>query len=214
MWEASDSLELITECERLDPQVYVGLRLLLAAYDKTEALQCGVWEHPVQIRALRAAGIENGVLRRLVDEGLARMGTEPANGEEQRPTSRGLRQALHCDRACFVLTNSGVHVARRGCPGPASDGVPRWDGESRELRLDDWVVKRFRRPAPDQEAILAALEEQGWTRNLDDPLPPQDGQVAKQRFHDAIKRLNKGQKPWLIRFMGNGLGTGLRWELV
>jgi hypothetical protein len=37
---------------------------------------------------------------------------------------------------------------------------------------------------------------------------------AKERLHSAIARLNKHQKNELIRFHGDGTGTGIIWELV
>jgi hypothetical protein len=214
MLEESTGFDAVISFEKPNPQLYVALRLLLAAYDKADALQCGGWEQPLRIRALRAAGIENRVLRRLVDDGLVEIGIELTSERGGRTAFRRCRQASFCERSCFVLTNDGLQAARRVAMEFGGDRVPRWDAEMRELRVGDWVVKRFRRPAPDQEVVLTVLEEQGWAKHVEDPLSPQHGQDPKQRFHDTLKRLNKGQKPRLIRFMGDGQGTGLRWELV
>ena len=49
---------------------------------------------------------------------------------------------------------------------------PRWIAEARELWLGDRLVKRFRRSATAQEIVLAAFEEEGWPRHIDDPLLP------------------------------------------
>jgi hypothetical protein len=51
---------------------------------------------------------------------------------------------------------------------PAS--VLRWDATQRDLRLGDTVVKCFRQRAPNQEAILAVFEEDGWPAWVDSPL--------------------------------------------
>jgi hypothetical protein len=34
------------------------------------------------------------------------------------------------------------------------------------------VVKEFKLPAPNQETILTAFQEEGWPPRIDDPLPP------------------------------------------
>ena len=97
-----------------------------------------------------------------------------------------------------------------GKPAPR----PCWDAERRELRVGDVVVKRFRQPAVNQILILTVFEEDGWPARIDDPLPPDLQLEAKDRLHDAIKRLNRGQLVPLIRFRGDGTGTGLQWEFA
>jgi len=61
--------------------------------------------------------------------------------------------------------------------------------------------------------ILTTFEEEKWPPKVDDPLPPHAEIDAKQRLHDTIKSLNRGQKRKLIRFRGDGTGQGIRWEL-
>jgi hypothetical protein len=217
--------------EGRDPWRYVALKVLLEAYSRAEELQCSPWEEAVKMRALRAAGIGNRVLRDLMEEGVIEAGAQTAQKTKAPQTSRSSGDAPFSERTCFVLTKTGLAVARlenmrwqgthQGGKETGGEGttvwsreVPKWDGELRELRLGEWVVKRFNQPAPDQEAIFASFEEEGWPRHMDDPLPPREGQDAKERLHGAIKRLNRGQKPRLIRFMGDGQGTGIRWEVV
>jgi hypothetical protein len=65
-----------------------------------------------------------------------------------------------------------------------------------------------------QEAILMALEEEHWPPRIDDPLPGHPNHLPKRRLHDTIKSLNRNQKNNLIRFMGDGTGEGIRWELI
>ncbi len=69
-------------------------------------------------------------------------------------------------------------------------------------------------PAANQEAILAAFQEEGWCPRIDDPLAPKLNQDSKRRLHDTINSLNRNQKHALIRFLGDGKGEGVRWGFV
>src|SRR5947207_2076239 len=84
----------------------------------------------------------------------------------------------------------------------------------RELRLGGQLVKVFKLPSPMQEAILMAFEEEHWPPRIDDPLPMHPDLIPKRRLHDTVKSLNRNQKNCLIRFMGDGTGEGVRWELI
>jgi len=90
---------------------------------------------------------------------------------------------------------------------------PRWNPTRRELRLDDMVVKRFRVPAQNQELILNVFEEERWPDHIDDPLPVSRDIDPRIRLHDTINRLNGCQTNPLLRFHGNGTGTGVCWNL-
>jgi hypothetical protein len=90
--------------------------------------------------------------------------------------------------------------------------IPRWDATQRELRLGDTVVKCFRQCAPNQEAILAAFEEEGWPARIDSPLTNEDNVDALDRLHDTVRRLNQQKVP-LIRFLCDGRGEGVIWKL-
>ncbi len=89
---------------------------------------------------------------------------------------------------------------------------PRWNSTQRELSLDGMVVKRFRVPAQNQEVILGAFEEEGWPEYVNDPLPVHRDIDPRTRLHDVINRLNSRQRNPLLRFHGNGTGTGVFWE--
>ncbi|HEV3256790.1 MAG TPA: hypothetical protein VG013_07925 [Gemmataceae bacterium] len=104
-------------------------------------------------------------------------------------------------------------MARKKAEARAS-GRPRWDGERRELWVGKFLVKGFRRPAPNQEAILAAFEELGWPARIDDPITGEHGRDPRQRLHEAIKSLNRNQMHRLIHFEGDGTGEGIRWTLI
>jgi hypothetical protein len=90
---------------------------------------------------------------------------------------------------------------------------PRWDTTRRELSLAGRIVKRFRVPARNQETILSVFEEEGWAEHIHDPLPVTHEIDAPTRLHDAINRLNRCQINPLLRFHGDGKGTGVFWEL-
>lgn len=96
---------------------------------------------------------------------------------------------------------------------PATSALrPRWDATRRELSLTGLVVKRFRVPARNQETILSVFEEEGWAEHIHDPLPVTQDVDAPTRLHDAINRLNRCQIHPLLRFHGDGKGTGVFWE--
>ena len=90
---------------------------------------------------------------------------------------------------------------------------PRWDAIRRELSLEGRIVKRFRVPARNQETILSVFEEEGWAEHIHDPLPGTQDIDAPTRLHDAINRLNRCQINPLLRFHGDGKGTGVFWGL-
>jgi hypothetical protein len=69
-------------------------------------------------------------------------------------------------------------------------------------------------PAPNQELILGCFEEEGWPPRIDDPLPPHPELAAKRRLHATITTLNRHHKHRLLRFLGDGSGEGVRWELL
>jgi hypothetical protein len=96
----------------------------------------------------------------------------------------------------------------------ASDSTPQWDAKYRALRVGQCVIKEYRVPSPNQEAVLAAFQEEGWPHRIDDPLSPLGDVEPKCRLHDTIKRLNRHHKDRLIRFRGDGTGEGVCWEYV
>jgi hypothetical protein len=95
---------------------------------------------------------------------------------------------------------------------PVSALKPRWDATRRELTWAGLIVKRFRVPARNQETILSVFEEEGWSEHIHDPLPVNHDIDAPTRLHDAINRLNRCQINHLLRFHGDGKGTGVFWE--
>jgi hypothetical protein len=96
--------------------------------------------------------------------------------------------------------------------GRVDTQLPEWDRDRQELRVGDRIVKRYKVPAPNQELILTVFQEEGWPVHIHDPLPQISSQDPKRRLHDTINSLNRCQKNPLIRFLGDGKGTGVRWE--
>ena len=108
-----------------------------------------------------------------------------------------------------------IHRVSAGGTGRNGESTsPRWDPDRRELCIDETVVKRFRWAAANQEAILAAFEEEDWPARIDDPLPPHPEQDSKRRLSDTIRCLNRKQIDPLIHFRGDGTGEGILWEFA
>lgn len=107
---------------------------------------------------------------------------------------------------------SGLNGLTTHALAPAAK--PHWDPELRKLYLGNHLVKRFKWPAMNQEAVLCAFQEEGWPERIDDPLPPQPEQDPKRRLADTIKCLNRKQATRLLHFRGDGTGEGVIWELI
>lgn len=211
-------------------RLVVGLERLLRAYDYAEDLGCDVWDFAVEIQDLRSADMSSADFRWLIRKGYvehARDVTLP--GEEVR-SFRGVQGDTFTKKSCFALTKRGAVFVRqllstaravRRDENLSDEAlqtvrsiVPQWDRDLQELRFGGRVVKQFKVPAPNQEMILAAFEEEGWPPRIDDPLPPQADQDPKRRLHDTINSLNRNHKVEAIRFLGDGSGLGVRWTLV
>jgi hypothetical protein len=165
-----------------------------------------------------------------VCKGWAQLAVElkPRPGEMRR-FRHEVGLAIH-GRTCVVLTRDGLRAARQltassktelrvdDFDSANSDNIcrvrPIWDRDRHELRFGALLIKQFKLPSPNQETILVVFEEENWPPRIDDPLPPSDAVDAKQRLHDTIKNLNRNQKHRLLRFMGDGTGQGVRWELI
>ena len=90
---------------------------------------------------------------------------------------------------------------------------PVWDSKSGELSIGDFVVKQFRWPAANQALILKAFQRQKWKTEIKDPLPRASGINPKVRLHDTIKCLNRNHLYGIVRFHGNGDGTGVTFSV-
>jgi hypothetical protein len=101
-----------------------------------------------------------------------------------------------------------------GSPAECHDVVPTWDPARHRLCVSGRIVKEYRLPSPNQQMVLTAFEEEGWPPRIDDPLPSSPGIDPKRRLQDTIKSLNRHQRTPLVRFMGDGTGEGVCWEML
>jgi hypothetical protein len=90
-------------------------------------------------------------------------------------------------------------------PAIADPERPVWDETARVLWFRGLECKRFKRPAPHQETILAAFQEDGWPDAIDDPLAPGKLVATVESLNDRLQH---------IKFGLNGVGTGVCWQPV
>jgi hypothetical protein len=209
-----------------------GLDKLRRAYEYAQEVEQDAWTFAVEIEDLRAEGLDNSDFRWLLCKGYAEHAIEVRGPAEDRRAFSATGRLRFSKRSCFILTRKGFEFAARtlapAAPGnspPAekagaalleSSGAPRphWDRDRQELSVGALVVKRYKVPAPNQEMILAAFEEERWPTRIDDPIPPQRDTDPRRRLHDTINSLNGCHLHALIRFCGDGSGQGVRWEPV
>jgi hypothetical protein len=189
------------------------LGVLAEAYSYAVSLARDPAEFAVDVRELQAAGYTKNDIRWLLANGYA----------EKRHKTPGAQGQGRNDHDLEILPDSRVNLTAAGAEfakkfemlmnGHALDtrqAIPVW--EHRELRVGSTVIKRFRQPAYAQEAILAAFQEQNWSREIDDPLPPRPGLNSKRRLRLTIANLNRNQRNSLIHFYGDGTGERVCWE--
>ena len=190
------------------------------------------WDFSVPITTLSEAGATVTDLRWLVCKGFVAHSKEVTVEGDDGRAFRSTGNLTFVERSCFVLTDAGVSVAQSLCKctirGQTRNGakhsghsdqdlphpIPHWDSVSRRLQLNATLIKRFKWPATNQEAVLCAFQEEGWPDRIDDPLRPLPEQDSKRRLADTIKCLNRKQVNELIHFRGDGTGEGVVWEIV
>lgn len=86
----------------------------------------------------------------------------------------------------------------------------RWDDARRELWLGDTFVTRYRQPAQNQMAIIAAFVTAQWPTKIECPHAFR-GAKAASTLNDTIYELNTRQS--IIRFYGNGTANDIVWEV-
>jgi hypothetical protein len=198
-----------------------GLAQLLEAHDYAHELQHDIWQFAVELRCLERAGLSSNSLRWLLGRGYVEHALEEFLPRGRRRCFRPPGSLAFPVNTCVVLTAAGVVLARSlassgqdlplAAPPPAGNLRPFWDGDLRELRCGDLVIKRLGRRATRQEPILATFQEDGWPHRIDDPLPGEDGVVRWQRLHDAINHLNRAHRYAILRFRHDGSGEGICW---
>lgn len=203
-----------------------ALEELLTGNDYAEMTSADRWEFAVEIHVLRRFGLSDNDLRLLVLKRFVDHAQEVNGHESDRRTFRSARHDAFNERSCFVLTPLGIAKAHSPSyqamkPEPfcmptilprVTWGVPTWDAPRRVLSYDGQVVKRFTRPATNQERVLSAFEEEGWPPRILDPLAPHLDQAVKRRLGETIRSLNRGQAQPLLHFYGDGTGEGILWK--
>jgi hypothetical protein len=226
----------------LPARVQEALAVLSDAYQYSKDLDFGRWEFAVELPTLQTLGVTNSDCRWLIARGWVECGLElTLVGDERRSFRRSTNLKLS-KRSCLVLSDAGASAASKNSCGPRRADLkdrwgageedaghravmfpeivdsgsvapkPVWDRDRQQLRAGPAIVKQFKVPAPNQEAVLAAFQEENWPPRIDDPLRPEIEQDPKRRLHDTINSLNRNQKHPIIRFLGDGSGQGVRWE--
>jgi hypothetical protein len=225
---SSNGAVSVAEVEQsIQQRCAAALSLLVEAHTYAASLSQDVWQFALGFDSLRQGGLSHNDLRWLLYRRYVQHGMETTQPGEDRRTFRAGGAIRFDRRSCFVLTEAGIAFAHQGTsalclesplPLATENGaplatVPIWDPDRQELRLGRDLVKCFKTPAPNQELILAAFQEEGWPVHIYDPLPPHPDQDSRRRLHDTINSLNRNQKKALVRFMGDGSGQGVRWDL-
>lgn len=209
-----------------DSSILAALETLATAYNCSCDVECDVWQFAIEIRKFYALGVTDSVLRWLVMKGYVGQALETTRPIDPTRKFKLARNLAFTEKTCFVITEAGLSFLENKCDGHNTfhfpkvaaaakvENIPRWDSETRTLFVGQTVVKQYRVPSPNQEAILAAFQEEGWPKYISDPLSPVAQQHPKQRLRDTIRWLNTNQKNTLIRFRGDGTGERICWELI
>jgi hypothetical protein len=168
---------------------------------------------------LTVAGLAEGLRRwqRMAPQGEERVdgGPRRRRHEEKQALLAGLGLLTFSTGGRSELTEQGrqfIEVAAH--LRASSEEVPDYDQVARVLRWRGEVVKRLRREAASQEAVLRAFQLAGWPERIDDPLEADPVLDRKERLRETVKSLNKGMAPGTICFHADGTGQGFRWESV
>lgn len=202
---------------RIEP----AMSLLWDARCYSEELRIDIWEFAVDLDCLLRSGLTRPDARWLVEKGFLELRREISLPGDFERSYVPCRVGPLPESACFVITPQGIKFRRElddfevlTTPHDGESPVPVWDSVRHELRVRNLLIKRFKVPAGNQEAILGAFQEEGWPARIDDPLSPRRGQEPKRRLHDTINSLNRNQKRRLIHFSGDGTGQGVCWNFV
>jgi hypothetical protein len=189
--------------------------MLKAARERAEAAGRDRWEFAVEIDELMTTGIDHAGLRWFITQGLVEHARELLDPGAEIRRFAPLTNLSFPEGTCFAIMPAGLSLAEQLAADDLrtrlSATTPVWDPERRQLSWAGIVVKRFRARAENQERILNAFQEEGWPGRVDDPLPPTHTADSQARLRDAIRRLNDCQSRRMIRFSGDGTGTGVCW---
>jgi hypothetical protein len=211
-----------------------SLSALLRALEYAQSTRRPAWDFAVDVEQLRATGLTDCDLRWLTCKGFVKHALETSQPSGMQRTFDDEPNLRLSECSSFILTQRGMLLTKRllatfvapatdldhrSLPTapelvPCDERIPIWDGQRRELRMGQTLIKRYCVPAENQEIVLSAFQEEAWPAHIDDPLPPAEEIDPKRRLHATIQRLNCNQKVRLLHFHGDGYGRGIRWERV
>ena len=181
----------------LPEEARVALAPLWKAFACSQDLKIDPWEFALPLKYLMDQGVAKSDLRWLVSHGYVTF----RNRARRFLPSPNVAVSVG---SRFMITEAGVVAAgfsvtsqpeiRSNC-----SQVPCWDRKRRQLSFGECVIKRFRLPASNQEAILTAFENECWPPSIDDPLPYLTRQRSKRRLHETIRHLNANHQNVLLR---------------
>src|SRR6185369_1943148 len=150
--------------------IAAAIRVLRKAHEASLRERGDPWQFAVSLTELNACGLDGTDIRTLLAQGCLYHGMEIEKGRTCR-----IRRVTHLrisQRSCFVISPTRiaefadgglVHLKNNCADATSSVGPlkPYWNAASRQLTLGGRIVKEFRRPAPNQELLLAVFEDDG-----------------------------------------------------
>jgi hypothetical protein len=220
--EVSLAASLMGDDQERSQRIWAALRELHEGAQLAQNLGRELWDFAVEIDQLQRHGLRANDLRWLIFKGLVCHGHETTARSAEGRCFTGGGPSRFDRRSCFVLTQTGTALLGRhrtpadsrlqGTATGLEPLVPTWDQQRQELRLAQYLIKRFKVPARTQCVILSTFEEENWPARIDDPLSGHPELDRKRRLHNAINALNRNQIHPLVHFLGDGRGQGVRWE--
>ncbi|HLA84191.1 MAG TPA: hypothetical protein VJL29_05315 [Thermoguttaceae bacterium] len=214
--------------------VRAGLQFLRESYAHALDLSEDPWEFSVEWSELRRLGLTCNDVRWLIHHRFVQHACEVTSAVDPCRKFVACQSLRLSKRTCLIVTEEGSRLVQHFAetsdarmpaekkpavaslfePGTPASLVPTWDRDRRQLRVNANIVKEFKVPAPNQEIVLAVFEEERWPPKIDDPLPHAPDIDPQRRLHDTINSLNRRQRHRLIHFHADGLGQGVRWEIL
>ncbi len=209
--------------------VVAYIELLIATWDARARGVAGQ-PNPIPLSRFREWGIGDAILLWMLYHGHVEHSCRVSGAPNERSLPAFSPHFSFPDSSRFSLTDLGqafaetfladvmVPLDERGFQNARGSlllgaSAPQYDRESRVFTWGVHLVKLFRQPSTNQEAILTTAEELGWPRWFDDPLPRSQLRNPKRAVQDTIKDLNRRQHFRIVHFQGDGTGTRVGWEL-
>ena len=196
---------------------------LLDAAEYADVCQAPETQFAVEIDDLLGNGATKSEIRLLqrMDLVVHKLETT-SHGDDLRSFTDG--GALLTGASCFVLSSRGQISAQQlaqklleTVQDEAKNlaATPHWDPTVRQLSYRGQVIKLFRTPAQNQEAVLEQFAVQGWPTRIESPFSASGSCTASRTLSDTIKCLNRYHRNEnVLRFHGDGTGKGVVWMEV